>query len=268
MRFQNLHTHSTFDDGKSTLEQMVRSAMDAGLCAMGFSGHSPVPFPDAWSIQPERFSAYLAHTRALQAHWRGVFPLFCGLEWDICSAIPDAPLDYLIGAAHYFPVMQDGRRYSVDQSADMLRECLMVQFGGDVGAQEACYYGEVAKLADTAAVDIVAHFDLITKFDEPHAVYHAAPPCALDAMERLVRAGKLFEINTGAIARGCRLTPYPSQPLLRALHEMGGRILFTGDTHNAADIACHFPEAAALAKNCGFTESWFLTEHGFEPRPL
>ena len=268
MQFQNLHTHSTFDDGKSTLEQMVRSAMDAGLCAMGFSGHSPLPFPDAWSIQPEQFSTYLAQIRALQARWRGEFPLFCGLEWDACAAIPSAPLDYLIGAVHFFPAMADGRRFSVDQSANMLRECLKVQFDGDVDAQEACYYGEVAKLAGVAAVDIVAHFDLITKFDEPRAVYHAAPPCALDAMERLVQAGKLFEINTGAIARGYRLTPYPSQPLLCALHEMGGRVLFTGDTHNAADIACHFPEAAALAKRCGFTESWFLTEHGFEPRPL
>ena len=36
----NLHTHTTFCDGKSTVEEDVLSAIDKGFYSIGFSGHS------------------------------------------------------------------------------------------------------------------------------------------------------------------------------------------------------------------------------------
>ena len=87
-------------------------------------------------------------------------------------------------------------------------------------------------------------------------------------MERLVRAGKIFEVNTGAISRGYRTTPYPSEPLLRALWEMDGNILFTADAHRAQDICCAYEQAVQLVKSCGFTQHWILTAEGFVPESL
>ena len=37
------HTHSTLDDGKSTLEEMAAAAHALGLPRLGFSGHSWCP---------------------------------------------------------------------------------------------------------------------------------------------------------------------------------------------------------------------------------
>ena len=37
---QNLHTHSTFDDGKNTIEETVLSAIEKGFDSIGFSGHA------------------------------------------------------------------------------------------------------------------------------------------------------------------------------------------------------------------------------------
>ena len=37
---QNLHTHSTYCDGKDTLEEMILSAIEQGFQSVGFSGHS------------------------------------------------------------------------------------------------------------------------------------------------------------------------------------------------------------------------------------
>ena len=135
-------------------------------------------------------------------------------------------------------------------------------------AQADCYYALVARLAEVPQVDIVGHFDLITKFDEPHTRYPIVPPSARAAMERLVRAGKIFEINTGAISRGYRQTPYPAEPLLRLLREMDGKILFTADAHRACDVAFGYAEAVELACRCGFDTFWRLTEEGFVPAPL
>ena len=164
--------------------------------------------------------------------------------------------------------LPDGTRFTVDGSAQLLAQCAQVQFGGDMAAQADCYYALVARLAEVPQVDIVGHFDLITKFDEPHTRYPIVPPSARAAMERLIRAGKIFEINTGAISRGYRQTPYPAELLLRLLREMDGKILFTADAHRACDVAFGYAEAVELACRCGFDTFWRLTEEGFVPAPL
>ena len=268
MLLQSLHTHSLYDDGHDTLLRMAQSAEAAGLDALGFSGHSPLPFTNDWAIDQSRLADYLCEARRLQAEFRGRFSLYCGVEWDSCSPLPAQKLDYLIGSAHYFPALPDGTRFTVDGSAQLLAQCAQVQFGSDTAAQADCYYACVARLAAVPQVDIVGHFDLITKFDEPHMRYPAAPPSARAAMEQLVRAGKIFEINTGAISRGYRRTPYPAEPLLRLLREMDGKILFTADAHRACDTAFGYAGAVDLARRCGFDTFWRLTEDGFVPEPL
>lgn len=140
---------------------------------LGFSGHSPLPFANDWAIDQSCLADYLREARSLQADFRGRFSLYCGLEWDSCSPLPEQKLDYLIGSVHYFPALPDGTRFTVDGSAQLLAQCAQVQFGGDMAAQADCYYALVARLAEVPQVDIVGHFDLITKFDEPaHALSH------------------------------------------------------------------------------------------------
>lgn len=268
MYLQDLHTHSLYDDGAHTLAAMAQRAILRGADSLGFSGHSPLPFDNDWSIAPAAFDAYLHEARALQQSLAPQLSVFCGLEWDACSPLPTVPLDFMIGSVHYFPALPDSTRYSVDCSAAMLDECRRVQFAGDVRAQEDCYYDLCGALADIPSVDIVGHFDLITKFDEPHAIYSRAPQHALRAMERLAAAGKIFEVNTGALSRGYRETPYPSELLLRYLRELDGKILFSSDSHNTDTLFYQFDAAAALAKACGFEAHWILTADGFIPERL
>ena len=37
---QNLHTHSTYRDGKNTLEELIETTLEKGLVSLGFSNHS------------------------------------------------------------------------------------------------------------------------------------------------------------------------------------------------------------------------------------
>ena len=195
MLLQSLHTHSLYDDGQDTLARMAQNAEAAGLDALGFSGHSPLPFANDWAIDQSCLADYLREARSLQADFRGRFSLYCGLEWDSCSPLPEQKLDYLIGSVHYFPALPDGTRFTVDGSAQLLAQCAQVQFGGDMAAQADCYYALVARLAEVPQVDIVGHFDLITKFDEPHTRYPIVPPSARAAMERLIRENALEKMD-------------------------------------------------------------------------
>ena len=98
----------------------------------------------------------------------------------------------------------------------------------------------------------------------PYSSLHP-PPAAMDA---LVSKIPLTEINTGAIARGNRTTPYPDSYLLQEWRARGGKIIISSDCHNNQFLAHHFREAIELAEACGYRETYVLTNEGFVPVSL
>jgi histidinol-phosphatase (PHP family) len=71
--------------------------------------------------------------------------------------------------------------------------------------------------------------------DPNHPRYLAAAYGAIDA---LLPTGAIFEINTGALSRLWRTSPYPAPALLDYIKSHGGRVVLTGDSH-AAETLCY-----------------------------
>lgn len=270
MLTQNLHTHSTFDDGQNTLEEMARAAHAAGLGSIGFSVHAPMPNPACWTIEEHRLPDYFAEAKRVRERLLGTIDVFCGVEWDLYSAIPPKGFDYVIGSVHHLPI--DSSLPCVDNTAGETRRIIRDYYAGDADAMAEAYYRQYLALAQIKEVDIVGHFDLLTKFNEEQPTIDETSPryltAALSAMVVLIAAGKIFEINTGAISRGYRTAPYPSETLLRALHERGGKITISGDSHRVEDIAFGYDQAMQLARDCGFTELWTFDGKGFIPQQI
>ena len=270
MILQNLHTHSIWDDGQDTLEAMARAAMRAGLSSIGFSGHSPLPFSNGWAITPERLAGYRAEVLRLKDVFTGQIDVYCGLEWDLLSVPPPETFDYIIGSIHHMPTADF--IINVDCSPEATERYLNAYFGGNPDAAAQAYFSQYAALAAVEAVDVVGHFDLITKFDEQCGFFKPDSPAyraaAAEAIKTLVDADKIFEINTGAISRGFRTSPYPSAELLTIIRSLGGRVTVSSDAHSAGGIACSFDEAARLAQECGFSEIWRLDGSSFIPQKL
>ena len=270
MRLQSLHTHSLFDDGKSSLEEMVLSAIDHDLAALGFSGHSPMPEPQGWTVQQEDLPKYKAEVFRLKEKYADQIPLYYGIELDLVSQIPIDEYEYVIGSVHHIP-WEDGW-VSVDDSVAMTRNNVKNLYRGDSDAYSIAYYRQVERIADYPQVKICGHFDQLTKFNEIEPLvntdtlaYHRA---ADRAMEAVVAAGKVFEINTGAISRGYRITPYPPLHMLQQLNRMGAKITITADAHHADAIACGYADALERAKFCGFREIWQFDGKEFVPTPI
>ena len=78
---QNLHCHTTFDDGADTPEAMVNAAISAGLTSIGVSVHSPVP-GEVWCVSEEREAEFKAELQRLKEKYRGQIDVYCGLEYD------------------------------------------------------------------------------------------------------------------------------------------------------------------------------------------
>ena len=57
-----------------------------------------------------------------------------------------------------------------------------------------------------------------------------------------------FEINTGAIARGARKTPYPRREIADFIAANGGKFIMTSDCHHKDMLLCAFKEADEIYK--------------------
>lgn len=259
---QNLHCHTTFDDGRDSPEAMVRAALDAGLTSVGVSLHCPIEGETDWCCPAADEEKFIAEMRSLRERWAGRIAVWCGLEYDLDAARRGTPpYDYIIGSCH----MLGG--ISFDNTPEEAGRLIAVHGGADRAAQ--LYYDRLCTMAAFPEISIVGHFDLPTKYNEKLPLYdetsRAYRDAAFAALETLNAAGKIFEINSGAISRGWRTTPYPAPELLRHLRGLGGRICVSSDAHSADAIACAFDLCEALARETGFRELWHFTGAGFEP---
>ena len=87
---------------------------------------------------------------------------------------------------------------------------------------------------------------------------------ALDCLHEVAKHFRLFEVNTGAIARGYRTTPYPAPFILKEMKRLGCSVLISSDCHDRRFLDCGFDQALQLVASCGFDEVVVNTPNGFE----
>lgn len=267
---QNLHTHTTFCDGKDTPEQLVLAAIEKGFSSIGFSGHSYNPYSLMFAGKEDRTKEYQQQIRALQQKYKGRIDIYCGLEAE-AAVLPELTgYDYLIGAAHYFYVGNECIAF--DRSSEAVREIIDTYFYGSGLAYARRYFETLVKLPEHGDFDILAHFDIHAKniehvaiFDENDSEYLSLGFDTIDAL-----AGKIpfFEVNTGGVARGYRSRPYPAPAFIRRMKEKGFGAVITSDCHDARFLDFGFDAASELLRECGFREHWVLTDAEFQEVPL
>ena len=160
--------------------------------------------------------------------------------------------DFVIGSVHYINV--NGRYYHVDSSPEMLR-ALIHECNDDVYSMCEKYFALVSDVVNKTGANIIGHFDLITKlndkynfFDESNSRYIHAWKSSAD---NLLRTGRPFEINTGAISRGYKTVPYPSREILEYIAAHNGKVILSSDSHDKANLMYKFSECEALADSLG-----------------
>lgn len=268
---QNLHTHTAFCDGRDVPEELVRAAIDLGMDSLGFSGHAPSPIrEDDAAMGRENLEAYRREILRLREVYCGQLEIFLGIELDSFFFPGPEPWDYIIGSVHWLE--KDGVFLPVDHSPQRFDRSVAEHYGGDCLSFAEDYFARVGEVAERTGCQIVGHFDLITKFNEGDRLFDTAGPryrnAALAALDRLAERNVILEINTGAMSRGYRTAPYPAPGLLRAARERHIPICITSDCHSRANLLHAFPQAAELARACGYGEQMVLTPQGFVPVPL
>ncbi len=252
MILADFHTHTSFSDGRDTPEEMILAAIERGLEAIGISDHSHTPFDDDYCLGKGEAPAYLAAVRALSERYRGKIRVYAGIEQDFYTEEAPRGFDYVIGSVHYVKVGEgEGASYlSVDRSREEFSQAVLRHFAGDFYAFCEAYYQTLARVVEKTGADLIGHFDLVTKFNRGGALFDEAHPRYVkawqSAADALLRTGKAFEVNTGAVSRGYRPHPYPSGEILAYLKARGARLVLSSDAHTKGAIAFSFEESAAL----------------------
>lgn len=269
-RRQNLHTHTTFCDGKDTPEQLVLAAIEKGFSSIGFSGHSYNPYSPMFAGKADRTTEYQQQIRALQQKYKGRIDVYCGLEAEAVAPPELAGYDYLIGAAHYFRI--GDKCVGFDRSPEAVREIVDTYFNGSGLSYARRYFETLAQLPQSGNFDILAHFDIQAKNNEKLGLFDESNPAYLtlgfDAIDTLAGKIPFFEVNTGGMARGYRSKPYPAPAFVRRMREKGFGAVITSDCHDAKYLDYGFDMACALLRECGFRERYVLTDAGFQAVPL
>jgi len=247
----NYHTHTSFCDGSNTPEEIVLYAIDKGFLSIGFSGHAYTPYDLRYCMK--NTEEYIDEIVRLKKKYGNQIQIYCGVEEDAFSFVKRSDFDYIIGSSHYFLV--DGIYYPIDSDYEGFKKCLGV-FDYDTTKLAKTYYETFVNYISKRKPDIVGHFDLITKFDEIDACRFLQNSEYMRLAEKYIKMAAehdvIFEVNTGAIARGIRKTPYPQENLLYILKEKGCKVILSSDSHSVETLNFYFEETETLLRDIGF----------------
>ena len=275
MKKTNYHTHSLFCDGKKSVEEMTRAAIEKGFDILGFSSHSMCNFSDSWHLPARNHQAYIDEVRRIQNAYSDKIAIQLGFEADyICGLCKPHKnddyaafkIDYLIGAVHY--VMNENGCFAVDDAVENVKKGLETVFGSNKRELVHSYFEAERKMLEKGDFDIIAHADLIRKpnkalklFDEESSEYKEELKLTAKAIQK---AGVIAEVNVGGMARGYMSSPYPSPYFLSLLHELKVPVTYSSDAHNTENLDYGYTEAIEYIKKAGYKEIAFLESNSLK----
>ena len=264
MSWVNYHSHTLYCDGKAAPEDFIRSAVEKGFSAYGFSSHSPVPFASAWNMVAANLPEYLNRLTQLKTAFKGTIEIYVGLEIDyiegVCgyraSGLDRHALDYVIGSVHYIGQLPDGSHFCFDGHPEAFFSQVDLLFHHDFRKVITTYYQSVMRMVEVDQPDIVGHLDKIK-------MHHSFRPylnetdnwyVALveETLEVIRQKGCMIEVNTRGLYKHNPPLLYPGFWILKRIFEKGIPVMINSDAHHPDEVGLGFDHAAALLHDIGF----------------
>ena len=199
----NYHTHTALCNHASGDErEYIECAIEGGLKTLGFSDHSPMPFPPShlsgYRMTLEQTNGYIKKLAALREEYKRDIDIKIGFEAEYFPALFDKLLsflsgfeyDYLILGQHFNENEFDSKHYNGIPTSD---EQILSRF-----------YSQMLEGWSTGKFSYIAHPDLL-KFMGDEATYkkHTEEFC-----KKASELSVPLEINMLGIA-ACRHYPQP-----------------------------------------------------------
>ncbi len=289
----NLHTHTNFSDGTSPPEAYIEEAVKLGFSVLGFSDHSPVPFPNTFAIPEGGLGGYVESIRNLAAGIKSslgsrqsavnshpVIQILLGLEYDYIPGLTvpvrklreEFPFDYIIGSVHLVRNSHPDLLWFIDgPQVKTYDKGLRDVFGGDIRKAVTAYWRQLQEMVVQEKPDIIGHFDKIKMhnhnryFRENDAWYAAL---AKETLELIRQQRAVVEVNTRGIYKQRSDSLFPGPELLKTIHSMNIPVTLASDAHKPEELSLCFTETKEVLKAIGFKSVWLLNSNGWHETAL
>ena len=262
MRFSNLHTHTLFSDGTGGVRENIESAIQKNMSSLGISDHSFTACDQTYCMKLENYPRYESVIKELKREYEGKIPVFLGIEKDFYSETDNERYDYLIASIHY--MIRNGEVYAIDHKPEIQMKCINDAFGGSVLDFAKAYYEMAVLHAEKAKPTFIGHIDVINKFSLMPEDSLEYQKIASEAVAEIIKYCPVFEVNTGAIARGYRKLPYPAPSILKSILDFGGELVLNSDSHRPENLDFFFGKSVEIIKAQGFDHILEFTGEGFK----
>ena len=254
--FCDLHMHSNYSDGKGTMEDMAKSAIEKGLTTIAITDHMPLPLNQWYSVGTDKIQSYRDEIHKVQTLYGHKLNILSGLEieyipqiLDWVASIVDLGWDYTIASVHCFLV--DNFPYLINGNEKEFNKTLNIAFKGDIRVFCTQYYHFVQQAAGTGWCNSVGHLDVIKKyncsnkyFDEQSLWYQELIYETLD----VIKACNIkMEINTAGFIHPIGEV-YPSPWIIKEAIKRGIPIVMGSDSHSPKTLGQYFEQARDLVR--------------------
>lgn len=271
MYWSNYHSHCSFCDGKSEMEEFVLFAIHKGIKSYGFSSHAPLPFPTKWTMKVNDFDNYQLEFKRLKSKYKHEIELYFGMEVDFiinCSDVEnvffkDKTFDYLIGSIHYLDKIDEEFYFCIDGDITEFDESLKTVYDGDVNAAVKHFFDISALMIQKGGFDIVGHLDKISlnasnyQWFDPSATWYQN--LVGDTLELIKEKGFILEINTKSLFK--KGFAYPHQQFYPLINELQIPIVVNSDCHYPINVIDGFKPTFIALKAAGFRTMMLLKDN-------
>lgn len=244
MQRHDYHTHSCFSDGENTQQEIINTAKSKGLKEIGISDHLCLHFP-RWSMTEITTQIAIQQLKELKNQETEI-EIKIGLEVDyipgkekqLSEILSTLALDYVIGAVHY---LEEWNFDTTDSPTNTV-----------IATHYTMYYDLISQAARSGLFDIIAHFDLIKKFNKLSPDLPKTAP--LQALDAIAQAGIAMELNTNGQNHPCQ-SFYPEEQWLQEAYKRKIPILISSDAHKTLQLGQYFNQAKKILLKTGYTET-------------
>lgn len=262
----NLHQHTLFSDGKEAPQKFVEKAIELGFSQIGFSEHSPLPFPNPFSLKEENVDEYISETEHLKEKFKDQIEIFRALEMDYIPGISEnfnfwrdrCKADYLIGSVHLVkPDGSDELWFTDGPDYKIYDDGVQQFFGGDIRKAVKTFYHQTNRMIESQEFEIVGHVDKIKMhnrgrfFSEDEKWYQ---DLVEETLELIQQKNLIVEVNTRGIYKKRSDSLFPDNHFLKRIQKLQIPVLISSDAHHPDEINNKFDFAKKRLTNLGFKE--------------
>jgi histidinol-phosphatase (PHP family) len=276
----NLHQHTVFSDGKAAPEAYVKRALELKFQALGFTEHSPLPFPTPFSLKEENTQAYTDETERLKKLYESRLTIYRGLEFDFIPGISEdlagwrqkLQLDYAIGSVHLVRPDGNDELWFIDgPDRNRYDDGLRRLFGNNIKKAVKTYYHQLNAMIETQPFEIVGHLDKIKMhnagrfFNEEDKWYRQL----VDETLELIKAkGLVVEVNTRGLYKKRSDSLFPDRETLCRIRDMKIPVMISSDAHRPDELNLLMDFAEKRLRETGFRAVAFFDHGHWKEIPL